>query len=87
MAERRLGWLGPDREVCDASSPLFVFGFFCSFPLFFSLIAEKNTCRFGAMILDFFPPCRYYKHKHTKIYTDVHVMIVFAWIISTRGCT
>jgi hypothetical protein len=54
MAERRLGWLGPDREVCDASSPLFVLGFFCSFPLFFSLIAEKNTCRFGAMILDFF---------------------------------
>lgn len=87
MAEKRLGWLGPDREVCDGS-PLFLSGFFLFFSPFFSLIAEKNTCRFGAKGDDtgfFF--LRYYKHKHTKIYTDVLVMIVFACIISTRGCT
>ena len=39
----------PDREVCDASSPLFLSWFLLFvYPFFSSLIAEKNTCRFGA---------------------------------------
>ena len=50
------GW-GPDREVCDASSLLFLSWFllFVSTP-FSSLIAEKNTCRFGARWYKIFFP-------------------------------